>query len=202
MRFGAGTEIGRSQFHLARTLRFCIKLAGQRGGLLALRERDRFVHLHDGWPGLRQPSSIGQREQRIGAFPIARHHVAIEMRDAEQILRTRIAPAGGAFYVGQRFGPAAILKQHQPISICRLHMPGLRRALVQSFGAPSIQRHAAPQPVSLRQIEHCIGIARFGGALPFTNSSGIITPAPRFHPVAHICSQRGSHRQGAQRCHA
>ena len=60
----------------------------------ALVQRDMRIHLRHRARRLRQPGRIGERQKGVSANPVALHHVTVEMSNAQQILRARIAPPG------------------------------------------------------------------------------------------------------------
>ena len=91
---------------------------------------------------LRQPRTVGERQQRIGADPVLGHQVAVEVGDAQQVLRARIAALGGGLDIGQRLFAAAVLEQQQAVVVGGLDMPLRRGARVERFGLLHILAHA------------------------------------------------------------
>jgi hypothetical protein len=136
------------------------------------------VHLGQCGGGLRQAGLLGQADQRIGARPVLGHVVAIEVGDAQEVLRARIAMSGGGLHIGHGAGVFAALEQQQAIVVRCLEVALGRRLAEQLFGAGKIRLDAATQLVGLRQVELCIGIALRGRALPFANGSCMIPARP------------------------
>ena len=149
-------------------------VGSQRHGLLPVLDRDIFVHLRQRLRGLWQGEGAGLRLtgeafQRIGADPVLRHAIGVEIGQAQQILRARIAPVGGVADIGQRGGMLAALEQQQAVIVARLHMALRRRLGIQHFGPRQILRHAPAQLIRLAQIELRIGIALVRQGLPFAH---------------------------------
>src|SRR3546814_11878432 len=103
----------------------------------------------DGEPGIAR--ALGER---IGARPVLRCEVAVEMRGAEDILRARFAARGRAGDEGHRLFAAVGGKEDEAEIILRLQMPLFRGAAVPGFGLGKIGRTAAAE---LRSDERRVG---------------------------------------------
>ena len=157
------------------------------------------VHLRDRRGGLRQTRPVRQRHQRIGLDPVLRHDVAVELRNAQQILRARIATPRGCLHIRQRRFALAALEQQQTVRIGRLQMARLGSAAIQVCGARRVLRYAAAQPERLRQVEHRIGIAGLRRSLPLGDRGSVIAASPGIDAVLHR-RERGRRQQGCAAC--
>ena len=121
------------------------------------------------------------------------------MRDAEKILRARIAAARCIEYVRHRFLLPPALEQQQAQIVRGLQMALRRRLGVIDFGLAGILFDPAPQPVSLAHVELCIGIALGGRFTPLGHGSGVIALLPRGDTGVDIGQRHPRHGQQARR---
>jgi hypothetical protein len=112
------------------------------------------------------------------------------VRQAEHILRARIAAIGGCANHRHGLGLFAFLKQHQPVIVSGFHMAKPSGLFIKLARAGVIDLDPAAQPVGLRQIEQRIRIARRRRALPFDHSAGEIASAPRVDAFLHVGQRR------------
>ncbi len=194
-------EIDRPQLLRAIGIRLGVEPPCEHLGLLALLERDVFVHLRQRGARLRQSGAVSQRQQRIGSDPVLLHQIAVEMGNADQILRARIAAIGGGADIGHRLLAAAILEQQQTVIVRCLDMALRRGGSVERFGLARIGFDPAPEAIGLCHVELRIGIALRSRTRPFAHRSGIIARRPGFDSLLHIGQRRSGtrHQQPGQR---
>ena len=177
--------------HAFEFLRQCLRL-------LALCQRYVIVHLGDGGAGRFEIRPVRQRHQRIGAHPVARRQIAVEMTDAQEILRARIAAFGGSDDIRHRLLAAPVLKQQQAVYVDRPHVAlggGLRH---QDLGLRHIGFDPAPQTIGLRHVELRIGVAPVRQVAPFGYRHIVIAAFPCGRSAFQIGLSR--HRESQRQC--
>ncbi len=191
----AHCQFSRSKF--SRALRPCasLQLPRQRLRLTALGSWHILIHLRQCIARLRQARTIRQRHQGIGAHPIERGVIRIEVRQAENILRARIAAIRCGADHRHRLVLLAFLKQHQPVIVGSLDMAKPGCLFIELARAGIISLDPAPKAIGLRQVEQRIGIASRRGALPFSNRAGKVARRPSVDPCFDIRQRRASEQR-------
>jgi hypothetical protein len=134
------------------------------------------------------------------ARPVLFRQVSVEMRDAQQILRARIAPPGCGSDIGHgRFAPT-VLEQQQAVIVRCLDVPLRGGGGIKRLCLLLVSLHAAPQAIGLAEIELCIGIARLCRARPFAHRRGVIASRPGIDAALHIslCGRAEREQAGGQ----
>ena len=172
----------------------CIRfdLPSKRLGLLALCQRNIAVHLLQGRRCLRQPCAVGQRQQRIGAHPVFRSKIGVEMGKAKDILRTGIAALGSGLDQRHRLVFLTLLEQQQAIVVGSLDMAPLSRLSIKIAGKVHIGFNPAPEAIGLRKVKQRICIAGLCRPTPFGNGGREIALTPGINACLDISSGRNS----------
>ena len=167
--------------------------------MLALFQRNEFVHFAKVARGRGEPRSRCASHKCIGPHPILCHMDTVEQFGCKQILRPRLATCGRTFEKGQGGLHFALIVIKMSEAIGGLQMPLARRALVPICRRVEILFYAASKFIGLAQIELGIRIALFCRSIPFPHGLCKVARRPGIDTGFDIGCRRLCEKREARR---